>query len=354
MLTVTRQVAVLLALTLVLAACANGGSDTGSADSARIRVVLQTTVAPDSGTIGLGVASGTFENAGVVVEIQVLDGAQATNAMAAGRADLVITGPTSASSLEVQGKDVSAVWASSGGDLGLRLFTAADGPATLSQFKRELAGKCTWGVTSLGGLDYGYANLFNKKSGLGCKIVELGDSQSVLGALTTGRVDIMIGTGQSTDMTAAVEAGKIQVILETEDPEWRALALPEYPRRVAYGLAANLGKKERAMVGFLAGMRQAAKLYASTDADEIADQLLTVDAIKNDYPSAHDRQVLIDSIKSSKPYVNWNDGYISRADWKEFLKDTAENSGIKDFDPDDPRRSYENVVDMSFYDESKE
>lgn len=350
MLKITHRALALLAVTVLLAGCANDASDSGSDGSAKLRVVLPNAGPTIAGTIALGIASGTFQKAGVDVELEIAEGAQAVNAMVAGRADLTEASTTSASSLEVQGKDTSAVWANSGGGLGLQLFAAADAPKSMSEFQSQKSGKCAAGVTAPGGSGYGYTTMLNKKLRLDCKMVVLGDSDQILGALMAGRIDVALSTGGDKGWEDAVDADRVHVLLDPDDLETQGL--PQFPERVLFGLADKLSAKKKAVVSFMTGMRQAAKLYASADAGETADKLLTVDAIKTDFPLAEDREVLVTAIEASKPYVNWTDGYISSEDWEEMLK-TVATWGDKDFDPKDPKRSYDSVVDMSFYDESK-
>jgi ABC-type nitrate/sulfonate/bicarbonate transport system substrate-binding protein len=354
-----RGLVAVSALAVALAGCGSNGSNgtDGSDQSGKnlpeLTVIVAGSTPTITGTLALGIAEGIFQDAGVKVSLKIGEGAQAVNAMVAGQADLTEASATSASSLEAQGKDISAVWASSGGGLGLKLFTATDGPKTLEEFQDQLAGKCTAGVTAPGSSGYGYMALFNDELGLDCELRELGDTSQILGALLSGRVDSMLSTANEPSVAAAIEAGQVNILLDTANPEEiRGLGIPQFPDRVFFGLKSDLDAKSDAMQAFAVGMNQAASLYSSMDADGIADAMLSIDSLQSEYPTDEDRTSLVGGIKDSKPFVNWADGYISEGDWNTYLN-TAANWGIDGFDASDPKRSYASVVDMSFYDSAR-
>ncbi|WP_158559944.1 ABC transporter substrate-binding protein [Prauserella sp. PE36] len=325
------------------------GTSSGQGPGDGITVVTASSNPTISGTVALGIAKGTFDEAGVEVNLELGEGSQAVNTMVAGRADLTESSATSASSLEVGGKDISAVWASAGGGLGLKLFTAADGPKTVEEFETELADGCSAGVTAPGSSGYGYMLLLKEELGLDCELVELGDTAQILGAMISGRVDTMLSTSDDPALAAAVQAGEVNIVLDMAKRERiTELGIPQFPDRIFFGLKRNLDGKRDAMVAFASGMKEAANLYASMDAEEIADAILSIEVLATEFPTDEDRTGLIASIKESKPFVNWTDGHIAEKDWNNLLSAAADWE-IDGFDAADPKRSYANIVDMSFY-----
>jgi ABC-type nitrate/sulfonate/bicarbonate transport system substrate-binding protein len=341
-----RGVAVFSALALALTGCGTSAEKLGA--NGELTVIVASPNPTITGTIALGIAEGTFEGAGVKVHLEVGEGAQAVNAMVAGRADLTEASAASAGSLEAQGKDISAIWASSGGGMGLKLFTSAGGPTTVAEFQDQLAGQCSAGVTAPGSSGYGYMALFNDELGLDCRLVELADTAQILSALISGRVDTMLSSASEPAVATAVGSEQVNIILDTASGEVTELGLPQFPDRVIFGLSSNLDNKRADVEAFTEGMQRAAVLYQSMDVQEIQAAMLSIESIGAEFPTAEDRAGLTKAITDSKPFVNWTHGYIAESDWNSFLN-AAANWDIDGFDHTDPKQGYASVVDMSYY-----
>ncbi len=317
-----------------------------------------TVIAPSAnptivGTVGVAVAAGIFEELGLDVDLQA--GGNDLNLVVAGSADLTQAATADAGSLEAQGKGMSAIWAASGGGLGAVFLVAADGPESIEEFTQEAADGCSFGITSIGSTSYSYGNALNAALDVDCELLELGSSTSqIVGAVVSGRADMMVGTPGNPSVAAAIEAGELKVLIDTADrgdPLVDELGIGEITDRVWIGLEDNLESKRESIVRFVAGLKTAAEMFETAPAEELADLLLTLDLMKDEYPAAEDREDLIAAIEAAKPYTNWNDGYITKEDWEQGLASIA-TWGLDDFDPADPARSYERIVDMSFYDEA--
>ncbi len=299
------------------------------------------------GTVGVGIAAGIFDDLGLEVDFSVIGRQGGINSVVAGQADLTETNTNNAGAIEKEGKDVSAVWAASGGGLGITLLVGADGPTTVEEFVEQAADGCVFGVSAPGSSGYGYAKIFTRALGVDCEILELGETAQIVGAVVTGRVDAMANALTNTEVAAAYDAGELRVLLDTADPSIATLDIPQYTERVWIGLAENLESKRESVERFVEGMKRAAELFETMPADEIAELLLTIEPVAAEFP-ADDRDLLVEAIESARPFVNWNDGFISAEDWALGLA-TASEFEVPDFDPSDPARSYEAVIDMSFY-----
>ncbi len=303
------------------------------------------------GTVGLGVAAGVFADLGLDVVVEVTGRGEALNAVIAGRADITEMNTTSAMDVEGQGKDMSAIWAASGGGAGWALVTSSTGPASVDELVALAQDGCTVAVTAPGSTGYGFTKMFMGALGIDCELIEHGEVDLMVGALLADRVDAYAAPLNEPQTAAALEAGRAQVILNTSDPSIAEFGLPRFTQRVFVGLAENLDDKRDAVSRFVAGLKTAADMFQSMGADEIAAALLTVDAIAVEYPTAADEERLAAGVELAKEVVDWNHGYISPEDWELGLE-TMATWDIPEFDPTDDARSYERIVDMSFFEAS--
>jgi len=304
------------------------------------------------GTVGVGIAEGIFSDLGLEVELEIAGSGQETNLVIAGSADLTITGTADLGSIEGQGKDVSAIWAAGGGGLGVIFLAPIDGPSTVDDFtaKAEQDG-CRFATTSPGSTTWQYGNAFNSALGLECELVEFGGSSEVISAIAAGRADVGVSTPSNTAANAALDEGQLQILIDTrevDDPTVEALGISATVDRVWMGLADNLEAKKASVRRFIEGLMLAGEIYQERAPEELADLLLTLEVVQAEYPTPEDVEDLVQGIESSKPYVDWNDGQITPEEWDQTLE-TIGTFGLEEFDPTDPARAYDRVVDMSFY-----
>jgi len=367
-----RRATLFVVAAAMVSACGNGGSTapateteerTGTppeseeptpVDLEPIKVIVPGLSPVLAGTVALGEAAGIFDDLGLSVDVQFgIGGSQnAISLVVAGEADLAEISGIAAGALEVQGQDISIVWGVAGGGLGMSLITGADGASTVEELQASAADGCSFAVTSPGSSSYGYAKTFSQALGIDCELIEFGEVGQIIGAVVSGRADAFAGPVAG-PINAAVQDGNLQVLFSTSDPDDNTIEISRFTERTFAGMAENLEAKRASVEAFVTGMRQAAEAYASMSNEEIANLLLTLEEYQVDYPEEADFERLQADVEQARAFVNWDDGHISEENWSSQLE-AATTWEVPDFDADDPARSYDAVVDMSFYDASTE
>jgi ABC-type nitrate/sulfonate/bicarbonate transport system substrate-binding protein len=345
-------VALVVLTSLTLAGCGDSASSSSGEGRSLSLTVSVASTNPLLATTAWGIASGIFEDAGVDIKLVVGGGTQAVNQLVANQADIAESSPASAGSLQANGKPTSIIWSSAGGGLGNIFVTGQKGAKTTEDFV-DLAkskGGCKIGVTSAGSTTYGYAKTFQKALGVSCELVSLGAQEQIQAAVIAGRVDATAVTKGFSGVSSAIAEGKLNVLIDTTDPaQVTDLNIPRITERILMGLDGKLRQESDAVERYLKGLNGVDQLIRSSSNAALAKLLLKLPEYSADYSG--DEANLERAIESVRPFINFNAGYISDESWASTIA-TMKTWDIPDVDLDSDAFSYDQLVDMSYYDKS--
>ncbi|HEY3749278.1 MAG TPA: ABC transporter substrate-binding protein [Pseudonocardiaceae bacterium] len=344
-----------LAVGLVIAGCGSGAGSSGSAapssagaggakPTITVGLSAVTTV---SAELYLGRTQGFFAKHGVTVNLTNTGSTSATEA-AAGRVDLVQVGCSSALAPAVAGHQTSIVFWMLANNAGIQVPAgSALRPAnTAAGSVMELAGKRI-AVQGVGTGAYGEAQAMRAYIGAhGAKppvVVSLPNASAISAQLVSGQVDAAVGAADV--VAGAVADGKVRILVRAENPGLKEVSGGDVAGVCLWGLKSKLAQEPKAVAAFIAGMRDAYRYVTATQPATIAGILHTT----KDFGSLG-----VDTVEQSLgydvPLFTTSAGQLTPAVWETTLKAFA-GWGLG-LNLSDPRLSYGDIVDMSYWNAS--
>jgi ABC-type nitrate/sulfonate/bicarbonate transport system substrate-binding protein len=287
-------------------------------------------------------AKGFFEQNGVEVKIIDEMGSNIPNALVSGQIDIGLTAIPTALAVTQQGKQTSVIYGTGGASLGASLFGVPGKSETIAQLK-AIKG-CKIAAFPAGSNAFGEAQIYIHNLGLDCEVLPLPEPAAQLGAVVGGRADAVVGAYAS--FAEAVTAGKVVPIVDTRDPKQREEALgKDYLAVVLAGVKSDLEGKKEGIADFLKGLNEAYEFSKEATVPELVSLMSEFEEFSVLPPEA--QKVTIESFL---PFLltSTNQGYITEPQWNASLEH-FEFWEIPDFDPKAPEYSYEQAVDMSYY-----
>jgi ABC-type nitrate/sulfonate/bicarbonate transport system substrate-binding protein len=207
----------------------------------------------------------------------------------------------------------------------------------------ELAGKRV-AVQGVGGGAYGEANALNayitSHGGKPITIVSLSSAGAISAQLISGQIDAAVGAAD--EVAGAIAAGKVRIILNSGDPVLKQISGGDIAGVCLWGLRSQLRGKPAAVAAFVAGMRDAYQYVSTTPAPQLAADLHGI----KDFGSLTVADIE-QSLQYDLPFMTSSAGFLSQDVWTSTLKAFA-GWGLHQ-KLSDPRFSYGNIVDMSYW-----
>lgn len=332
---------------MVLAACSSSNlSDSASTTSGAAKSVGTLTVAvavsnPLFAQPYIALNNGYFKQHGLTVKIIDNAGANTTNLVASGQADLGMIGAASPLLMAKQGLDTKIIYSHVAGGSGGCLVTSTKGGVTsVSQLKDKRLG-----TLSLGSSTYGDSVIYNKNFHLNANIVPFQQASSILAAVETGQV--AGANAACSTFTQALQQGQLKLLIDTRNKAERQNAFgaaAELPEAAVFGLQKDLSSKKAAVDALMEGMLQAAKFIDSNSDSRVATVLR-----KSTVFGEQSQEVVTGQVTDSRPYWLLDAGDLKASQWKACLQFFA-SWGLSGYSPTDSIYSYNQRVDMSYFD----
>ncbi len=323
------------AVIVALAGCGASSGNSGSSSKSVPSLTVAMAQVDPTLTIGfLAEAEGYFKQEGVNVKLIPNAGANVTNYVVAGQADLGWSAAATAATVAMQGKDVTTVYAPNG-NAPSGVMVGAAGVTSISQLNGKRVG-----VVGPGSTTWGYASIYAQNSGVKVDLIPLGGLHAITAAVSSGQVQGAVGTYAS--FASLIKAGKANLLVDTRSATDRAKYLgPDFPDGAVFGLTSAIKSKRVAVVRFLAALDKA-NAYAKSHTDaEVAKELLTL----------KDWQVFtLAQLTQLESYarVYWSPagGEITKSVYQTVLK-RMDSFDIPNYTSSDPVLAYDKRVDMS-------
>ena len=249
-------VAVTAAAVLALAACGDGGSDSGGSGGGTLKYGIYEPGA-DSGYLLMGQEKNLFAKHGVKVQVvQFKSAQQAFPALLAGQVDIVQGNPSEALLATQKGGKLKFVGSTMPGQ-NYALY-AKPGVGSLS----DVAGT-TLGVSTPTGLPAVVAKAMLLQSGVDpakVKLVNAGGSPDRYKAVVSGRIQV---ASDPLDYAAQAQKDGIKVLARAKD------VVPDFPRYALIARTDVLEKKGAEVTNLIAGLVEGIR-YADAHEDEAA------------------------------------------------------------------------------------
>jgi ABC-type nitrate/sulfonate/bicarbonate transport system substrate-binding protein len=326
------------AVALALAGCSSSSSGSGSA-STKSGSVPSLTVAmaqvDPTLTVGfLAEALGYFKQEHVNVTLIPNAGANVTNYVVAGQADLGWSAAATAATIAMQGKDIKTVYAPNG-NAPSGVLVGAPGITSVAQLNGKKVG-----VVGPGSTTWGYASIYASNAKVKVDLVPLGGLPAITAAVSSGQVQGGVGTYAS--FSSLIKAGKANLLVDTRSAADRKKYLgPDFPDGAVFGMTSDIATKRVAIVRFLAALDKA-DAYAKSHTDaQLATKLLTL----KDWQIF--TQAQLTQLESyARVYWSPNGGEISKSVYKTVL-DKMNSFDIPNYSSSLPVLAYSKRVDMS-------
>jgi ABC-type nitrate/sulfonate/bicarbonate transport system substrate-binding protein len=349
---VALAAAVALALVGTLAACGSddddngdsgGGGGGGSAQEMEQLTLASAGVVAESSQPFVAQAKGYFEDAGVEVTFMDNVGSNVPTVISSGQADLVQSGLGSALVLTAQGRPNTVIFNSLSGT-GSSVM-GAPGVTKLDQLRNQrVASMAAKGTTT-----YGSAAFYNEKYDLNMDLVPFADPAVGAAALASGQVKGAVGDAGY--YAEAVDQGKANYIKDTRDPEVREEFIgPDVGDAGYFGLTENLEEKREAVTRFMTAILRAGEYMDEASNEQLATDLRTLEVFQT-IPQDQLEQ-LVERARGHWTMIPPGDGSISADDWQATL-DRIQFWGLEGFDKDDSQFAYDEMVDMSYFEEAQ-
>jgi ABC-type nitrate/sulfonate/bicarbonate transport system substrate-binding protein len=339
----TRRITVVVLVAVLAVGAAACGSDEGESaqgGSAKELPTLKTgTGNADqfSAVTYAGVLTGAFEKGGVDVTITPGGTTGFEQGLLTGQLDLAIGSSVQAIAFTAQGRSDTIVYHYTSGRVGGFVYAPTSKDISeINDCRKVVTGPAN---TS----QWGYAQAYKAELGLDYEITPADPSVAASG-LKAGTFDCGIGNGSTYEPLVA--SGDARVILDGATQEH------VHPPVVGaiHGLTDNLEEKRDAVVKYLKVYDQVWKTTFKSgdyDAKEIAELLLE----SPDY-KAYSLEDLTGIMEAARPFLVPDDGFIHEKDWKPTLTFLREYVGNKNVDPNAANLQYDQMIDMSYYNEA--
>jgi NitT/TauT family transport system substrate-binding protein len=288
-------------------------------------------------------AKGYFEDAGVEVTFMDNVGSNVPTVVASGRADLVQSGVGTALVLTGEGRQNTIIFNSLSGT-GSSVM-GAPGVKDLEELRNQRVGS----MAAKGTTTYGSAAYYNHKYKLNMDLVPFADPAAGAAALSAGQVKGAVGDAGY--YAEAVRKGKAEYIFDTRDPAVRKKVIGEDVADAGYyGLKENVEKKREAITRFLTAIIRAGEYMDSASDEQLAKDLQSFPVYQS-FP-ADTFPTLVKRARGHWTMIPPGDGFLSEEAW-DATRERIQFWGLDGFDKDDPKFAYENMVDMSYFEEAK-
>jgi len=281
---------------------------------------------------------GYYEDENLEVNIQAVGGGNIVSSLLSESVDLAFIGTGLCLTIENQGADCSIVYNTLGGGAGA--FLAARPDIT------DVADCETIGALGPGSAAYGWAVNYADEAGIDPDIVPLQDTATIAAALDGGQISC--GVGDFFGFARLIDEDRVNVLVDTREEDQRPSFIPStFPEAGLFGIAEHLDGEREAIVRFLRAFHRAyTDTMSQAPAAEIAGLLREREAFQ-----VLDEAAIVGQVEANLPFYVPSGGDIADDQWADAL-DVFASQGLDFVDPDDERWSYDNLVDMSYYDEA--
>jgi hypothetical protein len=227
--------------------------------------------------------------------------------------------------------------------------------------------KCTIATGPQGSQGYGYATTYKKQLGLKCDLAQSPSQDVQLARVASGNAQATV-TNYTGALNTIRSSGGHMLVNPLEKGYREKFQLPpEYLTGVIFGKADNVKSKGPALVKFLQGLNDAAKIQTPENAERVAAADAKFEMFKATPPDA-----LLEQVKAILPYngaaanplkppagateqekakIDYLPGYITPASWTDGLNAFV-TYGLTGYDPKAPAVSFDSIVDMSYLTEA--
>ena len=287
---------------------------------------------------------GYFKAENVDVKIMPNVGANTVPLVSSGQTDLVAYPSITSTVLSSQGKPTTALYVTVTGGSGGVLATnpkKADSIQKLQGIKG-----CKIGTFPEGTLAYGTTVTYIQNLKLDCTVTPFQDASAMIGGLSSGRVDALVG-GYAF-FSQAVKAGKAKILIDTTNPQQRAQYVPSgLPENAFWGLTKTVKAKRAVIIPWLRAIDKARTYVADpANTSQIAKMLIDKGYAEGMEQSAVEHDI-VDAFRSYLP-TGPQPGYITKEAWDKQLSE-AEKWKVPNFNSKAPTSQYDQAVDMSYY-----
>lgn len=270
------------------------------------------------------------------------------NVVASGQVDVqAFTAPLGLQLAE-QGKPISIIYE-------LSRFAASGmsviGAKGITSFDDLRAAKnCRISTTAVGTVPYAYAVRYQQVEGLdNCKIVSQNSVSPLLAAVSSGSAQAGIVT--YANALSAISAKKVTLLvdpLKVPPDLAKKLAPTEYPAFVVFGLRSALEDHREAITRFVKVLREANAMLEKMSPRELGDATAKLKGMQGAPAS-----LLAKAWEGTMSQIPTGSkaGFISSDDWSAALKG-FDDWGLPSYDPNSSKLSYDEVVDMSYFNEA--
>jgi NitT/TauT family transport system substrate-binding protein len=309
-------------------------------------------VAPADINIGVGVVDpgfaqlwtaqlrGYFKPEALNVHISVV-GANIIASLVGGQIDLGIQGSSAAMTPVKDGAETSIIYATSAKGDAAYGFAQQSQITALTQCKRV-------GTSQVGTASYAWSviekQLFNGKFD-----IVPASTPTTVASLASGNVDCAVGALST--FTNLVTNGKIHTIVDPLNPSSLPQTFVKFIQNdneaSMFGMKANLSSKKPAIVRFLRAYHKALKEVNTGSPTDLASYL------KSNSPdwAPFETNALAAALENQQHFNAPGNGYLPEAAWANSLQFFMQG-GATYIDVNDKKWSYQQRVDMSYYDQA--
>jgi ABC-type nitrate/sulfonate/bicarbonate transport system substrate-binding protein len=325
-----------------------------SADEAPLK--LRVAVAAPTviyGPFWVGLANGMFKKNGLDIDLV------STNALSTGaamvvsdQADVLLTGVFLGLRIASQGKKLAYIMDISDMTARFNGMVSKLDIKSMSDLKAR-GDNCRILVLPAGSASWAILKGIMDVYGLKCSISTAGTMPNVVAGALSGQFDAAMVNAQ--DAYAARDAGKANILIDPAtmtQQEAQSYYPFKHPYIVALGLKDSLAGKRAAVDIFIKTMREAAAIIAKTSPEELGEMMAK--QLPNVFQSTPASSLTLgwklqEGVFPSGP----NAGFIGADEWNTLLASSFKLWNFATLDPKDPNVAYDNVVDMSYFNETK-
>lgn len=332
-----RSYAVASAAALVMATLAACGETSSSNADGQEKLIVGLAGANSASTpLYVPLVLGYFEDEGLDVTFKT-GSTTLIQTLVAGQVDLAFLGSSGATVPAGEGKPTSITYGVVG--QGSTAWTVGSpGVKSIDECKR-------FATSSAGTAPYAWASEINQGFKTGAEIVSIPDQEARVASMETGSVNCM--NGSAARLAALVENGKATWLVRPDEPD----TLPEgtsldLMEAGIVSMRDEADKMRPELVAFIRALNKGAEYVKSHTAEEIA-------AVLMEHPdfAAFKEADLAVGIDLDLTTMYPNDGVINQEAWEDTLT-WMSRAGLEGFDPKAPEVSFDEIVDMSYFDEA--
>lgn len=344
----TLSLATLAALVLVAAGDAAGTrSATGSSTAATpLKLVLGVgSLSTNYGPYWVAEAKNLFAKNGLDVNVVSYNTSGTTaNVVASGKVDLQLFTAPLGLELAEHGKPISVVYELS--SFNAQSMSVIGNPSITSIAQLRKLSVCRIATTAVGTVPYAYAVRYLKAQHLKCQIINESTVAPLLAAVGSGYAQAGIVTySNALKALAAKQVSLLLNPLKVPKALAKKLVPTEYPSFVVFGLRSAVKKHAEAVTRFVKALREANAILVKT-----SPKTLGVWTSKLKAFAGTPAPLLADAWTGTMSQIQTgpNAGYITPDAWKAALEGFKQ-WGLPQYKATDPALSYNQVVDMSFF-----